>query len=128
VRETMGADMSTHVRSTPWYIEAQTATYEVADVKDHKAERFKALRARGLMRFEALSIGSREHGQVAIVPLDESNRETAAFIVRACNVHDELLAALRELLAAEADASNPRYFVAIREARIAIAHATGEPA
>jgi hypothetical protein len=81
----------------PWYIEPHTATYRVVSAANHAGERLAMLAAIGALQFEALSIGTRR-GQIAIVPLDESTRENAAFIVRACNTHDELLAAAQDLV------------------------------
>jgi hypothetical protein len=77
----------------PWYIEPHTATYRVVSAANHAGERLAMLAAIGALQFEALSIGTRR-GQVAIVPLDESSRENAEFIVRACNAHDAMLDAL----------------------------------
>lgn len=83
-------------KPTPWYLEALPAHYQVVGVHDHASERLTAIRQLNLHRFEALSIGTKT-GQVCIVPLDESNQETAEFIVRACNAHDDTLSALKEL-------------------------------
>lgn len=40
-----------------------------------------------------------DYGRMGNAPCADADKANAAFIVRACNAHDELLAALREMLA-----------------------------
>lgn len=56
------------------------ATYEVIPASSRE-ELFKVTHPH-LFKLKALSIGD-EHGQLCIIPLDESSRETGEFILRA---------------------------------------------
>jgi hypothetical protein len=70
----------------PWAIGAKRARYVIPDPMAG------VLRSKGLpAEFEALSIGRDDIGQVAIIPLDESNRENAEYIVNACNALPALI-------------------------------------
>lgn len=94
--------MATHTPKhspLPWKVNIYSAKYQVVDTNapDHKEERKKLLEDLGKNIFDALSIGT-DHGQICIVPLDESNLESANFICTACNNHYELLEALEGFL------------------------------
>ena len=88
--------MGTKHTPTPYSIGLRTNFYK-ADGSPHEVALLNKI---GRIRFEAISIGT-ESGQICLVPLDESSRENAAFIVRACNeyyenkrkadLHDELV-------------------------------------
>ena len=75
----------------------------------------------------AVTIGAAilgEHAPLATVDYTEENAQAnAAFIVRACNVHDDLLAALREL---EAFGEREELPTVLAITRAAIAKATQE--
>lgn len=66
------------------------ARYQVVNDDPKVQARLEEL---GLDKFTALSVGT-ESGQLCIVPLDESSRENAELIARACNAHDDLVKAL----------------------------------
>jgi len=69
----------------PWNIGPETARYEVC-----RGIKRQALKVAGLpTEFEALSIGT-DSGQVAIIPLDESNIDNAHLIVAAPGLLREL--------------------------------------
>lgn len=70
----------------------RAARYQVVNDDPKVQARLEAL---GLDKFTALSIGT-ESGQLCIVPLDESSRENAEFIVRACNAYPDLVAKVEE--------------------------------
>jgi hypothetical protein len=83
------------------------------------------LAAAGKTQFDALSVGT-HNGQVAIVPLDESNERNARLIAAA----PDLLAALRDLLAKIED--RPEAAIAfpdedLMDAISAVAAAEGSP-
>lgn len=82
---------------TPWHIAPYSAPY-IATSHDPKIKAY--LEETGTDKFDALSIGT-ETGSAALIPLDESSRENAEFIVKAVNCHDELVAALEDIISAE---------------------------
>jgi len=71
-----------------------------------------------------------EHNYLGTVPNGEKLFDMFSFIVRACNVHDELLVALEDLLELYTDAVDTENCLYpgddIAEARAAIAKARGE--
>ena len=80
IMEFMGFKMTQKWMEEPWEIGPRTARYRVV------GEAADELELRGLpVEFEVLSIGRNDRGQVAFVPLDESNRETAERIVACVN-------------------------------------------
>lgn len=79
---------------------------------------------RGLIRIEADNLSADAGQHIASMPRGDASEATAAFIVRACNSHDDLLAAMKEIVhAATYDESD--LAVAILRARAAIARAEG---
>jgi len=76
---------------TPWFLNPRENKYQAVGNPKEMA----ILESIGHAKFDALSIGA-ENGQVAIIPLDESNKGNAEFIVRACNSHDDMLEALED--------------------------------
>lgn len=61
----------------PYHIAPKTARYRlVSDVIPEGVN----------VEFDALSIGTNQQGSACLVPLDESNVETANFILTACNM------------------------------------------
>jgi hypothetical protein len=94
--------MSTQHTPTPWQVDA--SKHSVSIVAD---------------RFCVAQTATAQTGNVAPA---EAN---AAFIVRACNAHDELVAALRELLWTEQfDDDDPRLIAARLQSRAALAKAS----
>lgn len=84
----------------PWQINPVTGTYRCIGSADHSDERLAMLAAIGKMQFEALSIGD-VRGQIAIIPLDESNRDNARLIASA----PDLLALAEQYLSECAECS-----------------------
>ena len=62
-------------------IGARTANYEALPATILEKEMKK--KQPQLFTFEAISIGKDDKGQAFLVPLDESSRETAEYIIRA---------------------------------------------
>lgn len=82
-----------------------------------------------------------DYGRMGNAPCADADKANAAFIVRACNAHDELLAALREYVRADAALralpnepgkawrdAEAQYRAAVTDARAAIAKAEGNTA
>lgn len=105
--------MITKHTSVPWEIGQRTGKYRVPIAS------IEALKKAGLsLEFEALSIGTTS-GQIAIIPLDESNEANAKFIVRACNTHEALLEALKAMRALKVDRWRDDIFTVVDAERAA---------
>jgi hypothetical protein len=74
----------------PWGINPFTADYEVSGTDAPFPElRQSALRQLGKHKFKAVSVGTKS-GQVAIIPLDESNEHNAKLIAAAPDMLEAL--------------------------------------
>ena len=75
----------------PWTLNPYAADYEVvsSDAPDHIALRMMMLEVHGKGKFKALSIGN-IHGQIAIIPLDESSEANAKLIAAAPDMAEAL--------------------------------------
>lgn len=79
--------------SLPWRLGTKSGNYKV-DSKEASIEKLKKL---GKDRFSAISIGH-DKGQVALIPMDESNLEIALFIIDVCNNYHQDLEKLQAAL------------------------------
>lgn len=108
--------MSEYARG-PWEIGARVGRYQVVPANEQERCKLASINA---LEFDALSIGTR-NGQIAMIPLDESNIANARLIAAA----PELLAELEKLVGA-CNLNSTAYLRSCkRDAELAIAKAKG---
>lgn len=83
---------NTGVTPGPWEINPHEAEYMVTAVlaPDHHMQRAAALVSTGKNKFRAISVGNERLGQVAIIPLDESNMANAKIVAAALDMAEAL--------------------------------------
>lgn len=121
---------------TPWYIIQDGSSYELRSHADSRSlEEWRKANPEQRTYFSGVLIGriqqffnggGPEFGPSALIGMDET-KANADFIIRACNAHDDLLAALKAIIAWQADPQKdtPSWERRLYEARAAIAKADG---
>jgi len=99
----------------PWAVAPRIGRYQVIPATEQERYQLASINA---LEFEALSVGT-PSGQMAMIPLDESNRANANLIAAA----PDLLEALEDFVKAM---SQPIPIINTAKAKSAIARAKGE--
>lgn len=110
----------------PWAVAPRTGRYQVIPATEQERYHLASINA---LEFEALSVGT-PNGQMALIPLDESNRANANLIAAA----PELLEALEGMLdrytglvnCGDCGSWDPESEVEVIDARKAITRAKGQ--
>lgn len=94
----------------PWEINPHEAEYMAIKslAPDYQVERHLMLAASGKNKFRALSVGNKRFGQVAIIPLDESNIANAKIVAAALDMAEALKDLLGRVAEAEEDGFHGR--------------------
>lgn len=84
--------MSKHTPG-PWSVAPRGGEYQVVPSTNHEREQLERI---GALTFVALSVGT-SSGQVAIIPMDESNRANATLIAAASDLYEALLDLIHQM-------------------------------
>lgn len=114
----------TNVTPGPWEINPHEAEYMVTAVlaPDHQMQRAMSLVSTGKNKFRAISVGNERLGQVAIIPLDESNMANAKIVAAALDMAEALKTARQFIIIANGPTA-PLVQIALERINSALAKA-----